>query len=83
MALRKLVFHAAKTLAADPRVQAKAAAILRYEVVPRAEAAWRAANRRMKAAGEELRDISRDTDPIERAGAFAAKVRDRVIKGKR
>ena len=83
MPIRHLVFHAAKRLAANPRVQAKAAEILHKKVAPRAEAAWRSAKPRIQAAGKEMREIARETDPLERPGAFAAKVRDRVIKRKK
>jgi hypothetical protein len=83
MPLRQLVFHAAKRLAQNPQVQAKAAEVLRTEIAPRAKAAWRASKPRIKAAGEELRDIARETDPLDRPAEFAAKIRDRVTKRRR
>ena len=83
MPLRHLVFHAAKRLAQNPQVRAKAVQVLQTEIAPRAEAAWRAAKPRLKAAGADLRDIARETDPLDRPAEFAAKVRDRINKRRR
>ncbi len=39
--LRRLLWHAARHIALDPRARAKAAEVYEKEVKPRARAAWR------------------------------------------
>ncbi|MFQ5940066.1 MAG: hypothetical protein ACE5KL_08395 [Alphaproteobacteria bacterium] len=77
--LRRLVLHAARRIASDPRVQAKAAEVFEKEVKPRAKAAWRQTKPRLDAAKAELQDIAGETDPREKPREFAAKVKQRFF----
>ncbi len=84
--LRRLLWHAARHIALDPRARAKAADVYEKEVKPRARAAWRqakpkldAARAEMDAAGAELKDIAAETDPRKNPRQFAAKVKRRFL----
>ncbi len=84
--LRRLLLHAARHIALDPRARAKAAEVLEKEVKPRARAAWRqakpkldAARAGLDAARAELKDIAAETDPRKNPGEFAAKVKRRFL----
>lgn len=77
--LSRLLLSAARRVAADPRVRAKAAEVLETEVKPRAAAAWRQAKPKLDSAANELRDIARETDPRANPRKFAAKVRERFL----
>ena len=61
--LRRLLWHAARYIALDPRARAKAAELLEKEVKPRARAAWRQAKPKLDAAKAELRDAAREANP--------------------
>ena len=80
---RRLLVQAAKQIAADPRVQAKAAEVIETQVKPRAEAAWRNTKPKLAAAKAELEEIAREVDPRDDPGAFAAKVKQRFFKPER
>ena len=77
--LPRLLMNAAKRIAADPRVRAKAAEVMQTEIKPRAEAAWRQAKPQFESAAAELRDIARETDPRANPRRFAAKVKQRFF----
>ncbi len=84
--LRRLLLHAARHIALDPRARAKAADVYEKEVKPRARAAWRqarpklhAAKAEMDAARAELKDIAAETDPRKNPRQFAAKVKRRFL----
>lgn len=84
--LRRLLWHAAKYIALDPRARAKAAHVYEKEVKPRARAAWRqakpklaAAKAEMDAAKAELKDIAAETDPRKNPRQFAARVKRRFL----
>ena len=77
--LRRLLLHAARQIASDPGVRAKAAAVFEKEVKPRAEAAWRQTKPKLDAAKAELQDIAGETDPRENPRKFAAKVKERFL----
>ncbi len=80
----RLLIHAARRLASDPRVRAKAAEVIEKEVKPRAEAAWRRTKPKIDAAKAELSDIAAETDPRENPRKFARKVKERFFeRGKR
>ncbi|MFQ5955206.1 MAG: hypothetical protein ACE5JZ_09110 [Kiloniellales bacterium] len=82
--LPRLLLRAAKRIASDPRVQAKAAEVFEREVKPRAQAAWRQTKPRLDSAKSELRDIVRETDPRENPRKFVAQVKQRFLdRGKR
>ncbi len=53
--IRQLVLYAARRIAADPRVRAKAAEVLETEIKPRAKAAWRQTKPKIDAAGGPCR----------------------------
>jgi len=76
--LPRLLLGAAKRIAADPRLRAKAAELVETEVKPRAEAAWRQAKPKLGNAAAELRDIARETDPRAHPGKFVSKVKERL-----
>ena len=65
--LRKLLIGAARRIAANPEVQARAADTYEAAVKPR-----------LSAARDELRDLARDADPLKQPGAFARRIRDRI-----
>ncbi len=84
--LRRLLWHAARHIAFDPRTRAKAAAVFEKEVKPRARAAWRrtkpkldAAKAEMDAARAELKDIAAETNPRKNPRQFAARVKRRFL----
>ncbi len=77
--LTQLLWRAAKRIASDPRVRAKATEVFEREVKPRAEAAWRQTKPRLDAAKTELEDIARETDFRENPGKFAAEVKRRFL----
>lgn len=79
MLIRRLLAQAARQVAADPRVQAKAAQVFETEVKPRAAAAWRQAKPHLDQARDDLRDIARESDPRRNPREFAAKVKARFI----
>ena len=78
MLIRSLLMNAARKLAADPRVQAKAASIDR-EVKPRAEAAWRGTKPKLAAVKAELQEIAEEADPVTQPRAFAARLKARFL----
>jgi hypothetical protein len=73
--LRRLLWFAAKRIAGDERVQAKAAEVIRDEVKPRAKEAWRRAKPTLDTAGSEIRDIARDIDLPKNTREFTEKVK--------
>ncbi len=77
--LSRLLMSAAKRIAADPRVRAKAAEVMQTEIKPRAAAAWRQAHPPLENAAAELRDIARETNPRANPRRFAAKVKKRFL----
>ncbi len=78
--LRRLLITAARRLAADPRLQAKAAEVLERKIKPRAKEAWRRTKPKIEAARDELKEIVRETDPRRHPKRFAARVRDRILE---
>ena len=79
--IRQLILYAARRIAADPRVRAKAAEVLETEIKPRAKAAWRETKPKIEAAAAELKDIARETRPLKHPGKFAAKLKQRLREG--
>lgn len=79
--IRQLILYAARRIAADPRVRAKAADLLETEIKPRAKAAWAEAKPKIEAAKAELSDIARETRPLKHPGKFAAKLKQRLREG--
>ncbi len=77
--LSQLLWRAAKRIASDPRVRARASEVYEREVKPRAEAAWRQTKPRLDAAKAELADIARETDPRENPRKFVAQVKRRFL----
>lgn len=65
--LRNLLFSAARRIAADPEVQARAAQTYESAVKPR-----------LSAARDELKDLAREVDPLSEPGAFARRLKDRI-----
>jgi hypothetical protein len=80
---RYLLLRAARRVALDPRVRAKAAEVLDKEVKPRAEAAWRRSKPKLDAAKAELRQIASEADPRKDPRKFATKVKERFFARKR
>ncbi len=52
--LRRILFQAARRMAADPQAQAKAGRIFREDVQPRAAEAWQKTEPHLRAAGDKL-----------------------------
>ena len=66
--LQRLLLQAARRVAADPRVQAKAGKIYRNHVRPLAKEAWKNAEPAFRAAGEQLKeDLGPTADKIAKA----------------
>ena len=83
MPLRRLLLHAARHIAADPRVRAKAIEVIETEIKPRAQAAWRHAKPKLAAVKADLEDIVLEADPRTEPGKFAVKLKERFIGRKR
>jgi hypothetical protein len=67
MLLRNLLVAAARRIAANPEVQARAAETYRSDVKPR-----------LSAARDELRDLAGDADPLKDPGGFARRLTERI-----
>ena len=65
--LRRLLIGAARRIAANPEVQARAAETYETTVKPR-----------LHAAGDELRELSRDSDPLRDPAGFARRLGARI-----
>ena len=65
--LRNLLISAARRIASNPEVQARAAETYESEVKPR-----------LTAAGDELRDLARENDPLRDPLGFARRLGARV-----
>ena len=76
--MRRLLAMAARKVAADPKVQAKAAEVYQTQVKPRAQSAARETKANLDFAKSELSDIARDIDPIKNPRAFLAKAKQRL-----
>jgi hypothetical protein len=79
MSLRRLLLHAARHIAADPRVQAKAIEVIETEIKPRAKAALRHAKPKLESIKADLEDIVLEADPRTEPMKFAAKIKERFI----
>ncbi len=67
MILRRLLFSAARRLAADPKVQAKAADVYDRDVKPK-----------LSAARDELQELAKEVNPLDDPSGFARRLRDRA-----
>ena len=76
--MRRLLAEAARRLAANPRVQAKAADLYESEISPRAKAVARDSKANFDFARAELRDIAREVHPLKDPKAFFAKAKRRL-----
>ncbi len=76
--MRRLLAMAARRVAADPQVQAKAAEVYQTQVKPRAQSAARETKANIDFARSELSDIAREIDPIKNPKAFLAKAKKRL-----
>ncbi|MGD1880497.1 MAG: hypothetical protein ACFB13_23725 [Kiloniellaceae bacterium] len=65
--LRNLLIGAARRIANNPEVRSRAAETYEASVKPR-----------LQAAGEELRDLTRDSDPLRDPGGFARRLGERI-----
>ncbi len=76
--VRRLLAMAARKVAADPQVQAKAADVYQSQVRPRVKSAARETKANLDFARSELSDIARDIDPIKNPKAFLAQAKKRL-----
>ncbi len=76
--LNRLLAYAARRIAADPRVQRKAAELVETELKPRARQLGRHAKAKLDVVRDEVKDIAREADPRKDPRAFAAKVKERI-----
>ena len=83
MLLRRLLFNAARKVAADPRVRAKAADVFESTVKPRAEAAWAEAKPRLEAARDEIKQAAAAADPRGDPAGFAGELKRRILEKRR
>lgn len=65
--LRRLLMTAARRVAADPKVQAKAADVYERGVKPK-----------ISAAQDELRDLAGDVNPLDDPAGFARRLGERI-----
>lgn len=65
--LRNLLVSAARRIAANPEVQARAADTYEKSVKPR-----------LASAREELQDLARENDPLRDPGGFARRLGERI-----
>ena len=65
--LRRLLFSAARRLAEDPEVQAKAADVYERGVKPK-----------LTAAKDELRDLTNEVNPLDDPAGFARRLGQRI-----
>jgi hypothetical protein len=79
--LRRLLTHAARRAAADPRVQAKAAEVYETKVKPRADTALRNTKANLDFAKSELREIAGEADPRKKPMEFLARTKKRFLDG--
>ncbi len=81
--LQRLMFAAARRIAADPRTKAKAKQVFETEIKPRAADALAKAKPKIAKAKEsvraELDDIAKDTDPRREPARFAGRLARRLI----
>lgn len=77
--LPRLLIGAARLIASNPRVRAKAADILENQVRPRAAEAWRKTKPRIDAAKAGLRDAAAEADPLKDPRGFAARLKGRIF----
>ena len=77
--LRNLIFRAARRIAADERIQKKAAETYHDEIKPRAEAAWLATKPRIDKTRDDIKKIAQETKPAEEPAQFAGRAVRRVL----
>ncbi len=77
--LRTILYEAARRLAADERVQQKAAETYRHKVKPKAEAAWEAARPRIEETRADVGRIARETDARRHPARFAGRAARRIV----
>ena len=83
MLLRRLLFNAARKVAADPRVRAKAADVFEREVKPRAKAAWAETKPKLDAARDDIKKAAATVDPRSDLAAFAGEIKRRLAQKRR
>ena len=83
MLLRRLLFNAARKVAADPRVRAKAADMLERDVKPRAKAAWAETRPRLEAARDDIKEAAAKVDPRQDPAGFASELKRRFVEKRR
>ncbi len=76
--LRRALFFAVRRLAANPRVQRKAADVIEHEIKPRAQTAWRQVEPKLRAAKDEVKAAARAVDARKDPIAFAAEAAKRL-----
>ncbi len=81
--LRHALMYAARRLASDRRVQQKAAQVFEAEVKPRAEAALREVQPKVKAVRDELQAAARTVDVRKDPVGFAAEAASRLRRPRR
>lgn len=81
--LRSLLLRAAKEIATNPELRARAVEVIDREVKPRAQAAWTRTKPTLDAAKAELQDIAAETDPRDDPAGFARKVKERFVDGRK
>lgn len=77
--IRNLLFQAARRIAADPEVQAKASDVYQSEVRPRAQHAIKETKSRLSSARDEIADVAAEVDPRDDPAEFAFRLRDRLL----
>ncbi len=77
--LRRILVEAARRLAADPRLQEKAAQVIDQEIKPRLQAAAARAKPTVDAARADIREAAREADPRGDPVGFAKQLKKRFI----
>ena len=66
-------------MAADERIQKKAAETYHEEIKPRAEAAWLATKPRIDKTRDDIKKIAQETKPTEEPAHFAGRAARRIF----
>ena len=69
----KLLIHAARKFASDPRMKKKAKEAFHEEIKPRAIKAWEDVKPRIKTTQADIKKIAKETKPSQDAQKFAKK----------
>ena len=77
--LRSILFNIVKRIAADPRVQQKAASTYEQQIKPVVSDVAERAKRNMEFAAGEIQETVKESHPLKEPGHFIQKIRERLF----